>query len=29
MATDRMLKDTVTVFVPTGENDDGVMQYDG
>lgn len=28
MATDRMLKDTVTVFVPTGENDDGVMQYD-
>jgi len=28
MATDRMLKDTVTVFVPTGEDNDGVMQYD-
>lgn len=28
MATDRMLRDTATVFVPTGENSDGVMQYD-
>lgn len=28
MATDRMLRDTATVFVPTGENSDGIMQYD-
>ena len=28
MATKRVLQDTATIFVPTGENNDSIMQYD-
>lgn len=27
MASNKLLQDTATLFVPLGENDDGIMQY--